>query len=341
MTPTNTPHRLSLARITAAAAQIDPVFRDTPQFVCEPLSDALGCRLLVKVETLNPIRCFKGRGADCFVRGLLATGERPDLVCASAGNFGQALAYVGRQHGLVVTVFAARTASPLKLRRIAALGAAVRLAGADFDAAKDAAREHAARTGARLVEDGREPAISEGAGTIAVELLAAGAALDAIVVPLGNGALLAGVARHVKATAPAVRVIGVCSRGAPVMAEALRAGPGAATPLPPTVTTIADGIAVRVPVAEALVDLHGLVDEVLQVDDDALIEAMALVHEHAGLVSEPAGVAGVAGLLGARLRAELRGKSVATVVCGSNVTSEQFHGWLASRQRRASGEGDA
>ncbi len=332
MTPPNIPLRLSLARIVAAAAAIDPVFRNTPQFVCEPLSNALGCRLTLKVETQNPIRCFKGRGADCFVRAVLATGERPALVCASAGNFGQALAYVGRTHGLAVTVFATRTASPLKLRRMTALGAEVRLVGDDFDAAKEAAREHSMRAGLRFVEDGREPTISEGAATIAVELLARADVLDAIVVPLGNGALLGGVARYVRATAPTIRVIGVCSRGAPVMAEAW-AGLARSHA---TVATIADGIAVRVPVAEAVADIRGLVDQVLQVDDADLIEAMALVHEHTGLVSEPAGVAGIAGLL-AHPRA-FCGQRVATVVCGSNVMPEQFHHWLTSRHQRASAE---
>lgn len=334
MTPRTIPRRLSPERILAALAQIDPVFRGSPHYECEPLSDALGCRLTLKVETQNPIRCFKGRGADCFVRELLDAGERPELVCASAGNFGQALAYVGRRCGLSVTVYAARSASPLKLRRIAALGAEVRRVGDDFDAAKDAARAYAASVGARFVEDGREPAISAGAGTIAVELLARGDVFDAIVVPLGNGALLGGIACHVKSVAPATRVIGVCSRGAPVMAESWQLGRCAAPR--ERVATIADGIAVRVPVAEAVEDLRGVVDEVLQVDDAALIDAMALVYEHAGLWSEPAGVAGIAGLVAHGER--FRGLRVASVLCGSNATPEQFHGWLDSRMARASGE---
>jgi threonine dehydratase len=206
-----------------------------------------------------------------------------------------------------------------------ALGADVRLAGDDFDAAKDAAAAWAAGSGATLVVDGREPQIAEGAGTIGVELAARGDAFDAVVVPIGNGALIAGVARWLKARAPATRVIGVCSRGAPAMADALRTGdpaPAAAAPC-----TIADGIAVRVPVPEAVADLAGLVDDVVLVDDAALIAAMRLFHDCAGLVVEPAGAAGLAALLAAPA---LAGASVATIACGGNLTPEQAQRWLGA-----------
>ena len=171
MTFSNPQPRLSLDSIAAAARAIDPVFRDSPQYDCEPLSAALGCDLRLKLELLNPIRSFKGRGADWFLSQRLARGEHGALVCASAGNFGQALAYVCRGHGVALTVFAATQANPLKLERMRALGAAVCLHGLDFDAAKDAARAHAAASGDTLVEDGLDAAISEGAGSIAVELL--------------------------------------------------------------------------------------------------------------------------------------------------------------------------
>ena len=124
-------HRLSLANIAEASSLIDPVFTSTPQFECEPLSAALGVGLTLKVETLNPIRSFKGRGASYFVRKSVLAGaaSRTGFVCASAGNFGQGLAYAGRAQGLPVTVFAALGANPRKLARMRALGADVRLAG--------------------------------------------------------------------------------------------------------------------------------------------------------------------------------------------------------------------
>ncbi|MEO1084513.1 MAG: pyridoxal-phosphate dependent enzyme, partial [Acidobacteriota bacterium] len=269
-------HRLRLDAIERAAATIDPVFRGSPQFIDGALSEALDCTLTLKLETANPIRSFKGRGADFFMAGLLDSGERPALVCASAGNFGQALAYTAGKHGLDLTVFASINANPQKVERMRRLGARVELAGDDFDAAKDAARRHAAETGSRMVEDGREAAISEGAGSIAVELLADDAVYDDVLVPLGNGALLSGVARWLKAAAPMTRVFGVCSSIADGMQKSLLSGEIVHSE---SVATIADGIGVRVPVPEAVDDLRGLVDDVLSVDDDAIVDAMRLLFE--------------------------------------------------------------
>ena len=313
--------RLSLRGIETAAARIDPVFLASPQYPCEPLGDALGCELVLKVETQNPIRSFKGRGASLFVAR--DAGAQP-LVCASAGNFGQAMAYACRAHRRPLTVFASRHANVLKLERMRALGAELVLAGDDFDAAKAAARAHADATGACYVEDGRELAVSEGAGTLALELLRAVEAIDVLLVPLGNGALLAGVGTVVRALAPHTRVVAVSAAGAPAMVASLRERRRVVTT---GVDTIADGVAVREPVPEALADLDGLVDDTRLVDDDAILGAMRALHEHAGLVVEPAGAVGLAALLA---EPDLgRGRRVATIVCGGNMTSEQRRAWLA------------
>jgi peptide deformylase len=314
-------HRLSLARIAEAARTIDPVLARTPQLVCEPISELVGCRLTLKIETVNPIRSFKGRGADFAVAQRLARGERGPLVCASAGNFGQGLAYACRKHGLPLTVFAAHAASPLKLERMRALGAEVRLAGDDLADARRAARAGAAEHAAACLEDGVDPHVSEGAGSIAVELLASGDAFELVLVPVGDGALVNGVARWIKAASPPTRVIGVCSRGAPAMAEAWRHGLAAVAEarMP---DTIADGIAIRAPFAASLDDMRGTVDDVIEVDDAALIDAMRILHRHAGLVTEPAGVAGLAALLTGQL--DVAGHSVATVICGGNLSGAQL-----------------
>lgn len=226
-------------------------------------------RLLCKVERLNPIRSFKGRGTEYFVQRLESA---PHLVCASAGNFGQGLAYAARKRGLPVTIFAAESANPLK---------------------------------------------------IGLELTRWSEPLDAVVVPLGNGALLAGIGSWLRAHAPETEVIGVSAAGAPAMAESWRAGRPIETA---AVDTIADGIAVRVPVPEALEDLRGVVDDVVVVSDDAIIRAMRLQHAELGLVIEPAGAAGVAAVWADRDRfAEWL---VATPLCGWNLTGAQVAHWF-------------
>jgi len=323
--------RLSLERMAEAARRIDPVFLGSPQFVSDSLSAALGCRLTLKIETLNPIRCFKGRGADFLAGHLADQGETRPLVCASAGNFGQALAYACRKRGLALTVFAATQANSLKVDRMRTLSAQVRLTGEDFDAAKDEARRFAADRNWLLIEDGLVPEISEGAGTIGAELLARGDAFDAVLVPLGNGALINGIALWFASASPSTRIIGVCSQGAPAMATAFRAGPGRRLETA-RADTIADGIAVRVPIAEAVADMHGVVDDVLLVDDAGIVEAMRLLYRHQGLVVEPAAAVGLAAL---RMAGQaFAGKSVATIVTGSNITPAQAHHWLCEEKTR-------
>jgi threonine dehydratase len=310
-----------LDAIREAAATIDPVFRDSPQFVAEALGQALDLRLLCKVETVNPIRSFKGRGCDYLLSKL---GDSPGpLVTASAGNFGQGLAYAARARGVPAIVFAAENASPLKVERMRALGAEVRLVGHDLDAAKQVARAWAGAKGYRFVEDGREPEIAAGAGTIAVELGRWREPIEAVVVPVGNGALAAGVGAWFKVEAPAARIIGVVAERAPAMLLSWRAGHCVETD---SAATIADGIAIRSPVPEAVARLAGVVDQVIAVDDGQLVAAMRLVFETLGLVVEPAGAAGLAGAM--TLRDELRGQLVAVPLCGGNLTPEEVARWL-------------
>ena len=318
-------HRLRLANVLRAQSLIDPVFRNTPQFDCEPLSEALSCRLTLKLETANPIRCFKGRGAGYLIASRLADGalQGRRIVGASAGNWGQALAYACRSHGLPLTLFAATTANPLKVARMKALGAEMVLTGDDFDAAKIAAEAHARQTGSLWVADGLDPEAAEGAATIALELLETGNRPDTLVVPLGNGALLTGIARWAKAVDPAIRVIGVQAKGADAMEKSWRTGQ---LVFPPSVATIADGIGVRVPIAEAVADMRGIVDDVLLVSDDDIIAAMRLLFQTAGLMAEPSGAAGVAAI-GAVPQA-FEGRRVATIICGSNLTEAQIRAWL-------------
>ena len=220
-------------------------------------------------------------------------------------------------------IFAAETASAIKVERMRALGAEVRLVGHDLDAAKQAAKSWAAAAGLRFVEDGREPEIAAGAGTIAVELLRWAEPIDAVLVPIGNGALATGVGSWFKAHSPATRIIGVVAERAPAMMLSWRAGHPVATE---SADTIADGIAVREPVPEAVTLLAGVLDDVIAVDEDLMIEAMRLAFQTLGLVVEPAGAAGLAAAIA--MREQLNGKLVAVPLCGGNLTADQAARWL-------------
>ncbi|MEO3849394.1 pyridoxal-phosphate dependent enzyme [Streptomyces sp. B8F3] len=301
---------LKVENIEEAAGLIDPVFRDSPYVEDAALARRVSRDLALKLETLNPIRSFKGRGADYFMHGMT---EGQQVVCASAGNFGQAVAYAGRARGIAVTVYCARSANPVKVARMRELGAEVVPAGDDFDAAKDAARACAEGARDRLfVEDGEEPRISEGAGTIAVELAPLSGTL---LVPVGNGALIGGVACWAKARAPRTSIVGVCAAGAPAMAESWRRN----APVPtPEARTIADGVAVRVPVPAAVERMRGLVDDVVLVDDDQIREALRAVRDTMGLILEPAAALGVAAALHHRFATG----PLATIVTGSNFSPE-------------------
>ena len=312
---------ISIDRIREAAEVIDPAFKDSPQFLAESLSQRLGVNIVVKVECVNPIRSFKGRGTDYLMHRI---GNRTEaLVCASAGNFGQGMAHAARKRGRQLTVFAAVTANPLKISRMRALGADVMLAGSDFDSAKAAAKEHAQATGALYVEDGLLPEIAEGAGTIALELDRMDERLDTIFVPLGNGSLINGIGTWFKHFSPATTVIGVCADAAPSMELSWRAGKPVSTE---SVATIADGISVRVPVPEALAAMRTTVDEVMLVSDEEIVDAMRMLFIETGLAVEPAGAAGLAAI--ASRRNELEGRRVATPLCGGNLTQDQIRRWL-------------
>lgn len=306
------PLTLNLDNIQRAAREIAPVFRYTPQFEADRLGRRLGVRLLLKVETVNPIRSFKGRGTDWLLASRPSLPDR--LVTASAGNFGQGLAYASRARGVRCEVYAAEGANPLKVERMRELGAIVTLAGRDFDEAKAHAREHARRYGIEFIEDGRDIAITEGAGSMAVEMATWPEPIESVIVPLGNGALLGGIGAWMRHAAPATRIIGVCAERAPAMRESMLAGRLIETT---SADTIADGIAVRVPVPEALDYLHPVVDDIVLVSEGSLRAATQLVQSETGLVAEPAGAAGVAALIehpGLRTAG-----LVATPLCGSNV----------------------
>ena len=314
--------RLDSARIRAARSRIDPVFLDTPLYRCEGLESALGCAVSIKLETANPVRSFKGRGTEVVASHLADDGAHA-VVCASAGNLGQALAWSGRRRGLEVTVVASRAAPAAKLDRIRALGARLDLVDGDFDVAREHATAIARHAGIRLVEDSLDIETCEGAATIGLELVAAAPAFDAVLVALGGGALATGVGHVVKDAAPTTDLICVQPLGAPAMTRSWQQRRVITTP---TTDTIADGVATRRPNRPVLDDLLLVADDAVLVEEASIVTGLRMLFDHAGLVVEPSAALGIAAILEDRDR--FAGRHVATVICGSNVDLDDYRRWI-------------
>jgi threonine dehydratase len=278
---------ISLTEIARAVDRIDPAFLGTPQGVSDALSRVFGREIVVKDETATPIGSFKGRGT-----WLLAEQLDPDRtwVCSTAGNFGQGLAYAARARGASVHAFVSPDVPAGKRAGMRALGATVELAERPSASASAYAADRDDRL---LVLDGQRPAMAEGAGTIGVELTAERTRLDLAVVQIGDGALISGIARWLKATDPAPTVIGVCAAGAPAMARSYDARRIVATA---GTDTIATALAITDPVPESLTRVRALVNGIVLVDDDDLRAAQRLIGDTLGVRVEPAGAAGVAAL---------------------------------------------
>ncbi|MFD6328715.1 threonine/serine dehydratase [Streptomyces niveus] len=316
--------RLDTGRIRAARRLIDPVFLDTPLYRCEALEPGLRCAVSVKLETANPVRSFKGRGTEVVASLLGGEGAR-EVVCASAGNLGQALAWSGRGRGLGVRVVASRFATRTKLDRIRALGATLELVDGDHELARERAADIARYDGIRLVEDSLDIETCEGAATIGLELADAAPSFDAVLIALGGGALATGVGHVLKALAPGVEVICVQPLGAPAMTRSWRQRSVVTTE---SADTIADGVAGRFPIPAVLDDLLLVADDAVLVQEASIIAGMRMLHDHAGLVVEPSAALGIAAVLEDRDR--FAGRHVATVVCGSNVDVDAYHRWIGA-----------
>ncbi|MEV0385770.1 pyridoxal-phosphate dependent enzyme [Nonomuraea sp. NPDC050643] len=314
--------RFRLDRIRAARQAIDPQFLDTPLYQCDALGRRLGCTVSIKLETANPVRSFKGRGTE-LVTSLLADQGRTAVVCASAGNLGQALGWSGRRRGLEVTVVASRSAPTAKLDRIRALGAELELVEGDFETARERATGIAQRRDIRLLEDSLDIETCEGAATIGLELASGASSFDTVLIALGGGAMATGVGHVLKTLLPAVEVICVQPHGAPAMTRSWRERRVITTD---STDTIADGVAGRHPIPVVLDDLLEVADDAVLVREESIIAGMRMLLEHAGLVVEPSAALGVAAVLEDRDR--FAGRHVATIICGGNVDMDAYHRWV-------------
>ncbi len=320
--------RVDIEAILRARQSIGDVARHTPVLPSSTLSDRCGGPVVLKAENLQRTGSFKVRGALNKLAILTASPEgcAVGVVCGSAGNHAQALAFAARERGVPCEVFMPELAPIAKAEGAAELGAIVRLGGASVDECVALAKARAAEAGLTFVHPFDDPEIVAGQGTLGLELLEDIPDLQTVIVPLGGGGLTSGVAIAVKTALPHVRVIGVQIATCAAFPASLKAGVPIAVD---AALTIADGIAVKRPGELTLGLIAEWVDEIVVVGEDEVAEAIVLLAEKAKLVVEGAGAVGAAALLGGQATVGDRG-TTCVVLSGGNVDP----GLLAEVARR-------
>ena len=303
---------ISLDDLRSAQARVGPVIRATPVTTSGALSDLVGRRLSLKGEHLQRTGSYKIRGA--YNRISRLDPDTPGgVVAASAGNHAQGVALAARLAGIRSTIFMPRTAPLPKVSATRGYGAEVRLVGQLVDDCILAALEHAAATGAVFVPPFDDPHVIAGQGTVGLELAEESADAEVVVVPVGGGGLIAGVATALALTRPAIRVVGVEAAGAAAVRASLDAGRCVVLE---RVATMADGIALRSPSELTLSHVQAYVDDVVTVTEEEISTAVLLLLERTKALVEPAGAVGLAALLAGKVAGT---GPATTILSGGNV----------------------
>lgn len=306
---------LSLAQIEAARQRLLGVAQPTPLLPDDTLAHELGCPAFVKAECLQRAGSFKLRGAYNRMAQLSPSERARGVVAASAGNHAQGVALAARLLGIEATLVMPTFAPLTKVSATRALGARAVLHGLSFDDAVAHAQQLEQEQGLTPIPAFNDYQVMAGQGTIGLEILQDLPQVSVLVVPIGGGGLMAGVATALKALKPQVRLYGVQAEGCSAVRPSLAAGHPVAVV---AAQTIADGIAVKRPGDLTLPILGALLDGVVEVSDDEIARGIAHCAQNLRLVVEGAGAAGMAALLAGKIPLEA-GDTVATVLCGGNI----------------------
>jgi threonine dehydratase len=318
--PRSATARLTIADVRAAAARIAGAVVETPMLHSQTLSRIAGCEIWLKFENLQFTAAYKERGALNALLLLTEEQRRRGVIAASAGNHSQGLSYHGTRLGVPVTIVMPRSTPTVKVMQTESVGGRVELFGETFDEAYAHARELEAERGLTFVHPFDDPDVAAGQGTVALEMLAAVPDLDCLVVPIGGGGLMSGMAT--------ISLIGVQARLFPSMYAHL-----AGSEMPCGGDTLAEGIAVKEPGAFTAAIIAELVDEILLVEEGALEHAVALLLQIEKTVVEGAGAAGLAAVLSNPAR--FAGKRVGLVLCGGNIDTRLLANVLLRDQVRS------
>ncbi len=319
MTETLTkPQTLSLADVQAAAGRIAGAVVRTPTMRSETLSRITGAEVYLKFENHQFTAAYKERGALNALLHLTPEQRAKGVIAASAGNHSQGLSYHGTRLGVPVTIVMPKTTPTVKVMQTEAVGGKVILEGESFDEAYACARSMEAQLGLTLVPPFDDPLVAAGQGTVALEMLEDAPDLDILMVPVGGGGLISGVAVAAKGLKPDIRIIGVQTAEFPAF-YTLMTG----KTVDSRQVTLAEGIAVKEPGMFTRGVVLDVVDEIRIVSENFIEEAISLLLDIEKTVVEGAGAVGLAALLptndGTRKRTEFRGKKVGIILTGGNI----------------------
>lgn len=303
-----------LSTIRDAQALLTKYFATTPLLKASSLSRN-GAEAYLKVETGLPTGSFKPRGALFALATNLRRRSIEEVIASSTGNHGAAVAFAARTLGVRATIFLPEGANPVKRKKIEDLGARIVNKGsADLAAAFQLANEYSQRPGVYFLNDATDPDLPAGPATIGMELLEQHPTLTAVYVPMGDTALIRGVASAIKQLAPSIKIIGVQAEQAPSYALSWRSGKPTPTE---SCDTCADGLATRTPEAENVSAIRQVVDDVVLVSEAQMIDAIRILYLQENVLAEPAGAAATAAWL-----KQSHSGCAALLVSGGNISDD-------------------
>ena len=308
------PKAVTIADIWEAHKLLKPYLHHTPLTASRSLYDITGAEIYLKAENMQRSGSFKVRGASFKLSRLSEHEYRSGVIAASAGNHAQGVAIAAAQHKAPCTIVMPETAPLVKVMATQGYGATVVLHGFNYDDAYERCLELQEESGAHFIHAFDDPDVIAGQGTLGLEMLSDLPDADALVVPIGGGGLIAGIAIAARALRPNITIIGVQAAGASSCRTSLDTGELHTLQ---SIATIADGIAVKRPGALTFSIIQRLVDDVVLVDDEEIISAVLLLMERNKLLVEGAGAAGVAALLSGVIK--LKGKKVLVPLTGGNI----------------------
>jgi threonine dehydratase len=314
---------VDLADVRAARERLSPHVRRTPLLPASVLRRGAGGRLNLKLESLQVTGSFKARGATNKVLSLPREQVERGLVTASGGNHGLGVAYAGWLARVPVTIYLSSNVPAVKARQLEGWGARVVREGEVWDDADRAAREAAEREGTTHVHAFADPAVVAGQGTVGLEILEDAPQTGVLLVAIGGGGLISGVATAAKALAPGIRVVGVEPVGAPTLYESVRAGTLVELE---RIATAANTLAPRKSAELNLAIIREKVDDIVLVTDDEMVEAARWLWQEMGIATELSGAAAVAAWLTGRV-ALREGESACAVVCGAGTAGLDLTPW--------------